>query len=1202
MRRILLILTFLCMVGSLFADEATLTITQKLSTTNGAASTTVGPLTFNFTGDNTSYQPAYVKMVLGSGVTVSIASGTITKIVVGYATNRTKSITFNANEGTWSDPTWTGSASSVTLTASSSGECSISSITVTYTATNPLTFSGDQTGVLTDLGVAPLTPTNASGTVTYSSSNTTIAQVGDNWLRFVNTGKVTIIATDSKGATGTYTLTVTASDATTSISSDGKTYSVTGAGKLRDKDVKDIPYISMFVGKIGEVAIVREVKSGYFAISGIDVNGYSHTYTPNGVPTQGTFYTFKPTVSGSLTVTGAFEPNGTKFDAAYLYEGNNSTSKGSIAYVNDHAETSGTFNVTAGKTYYLYVPNSKETGIWDYFCLHSFTFNPSFYFENKKYVSPSGTTTYTQTVKGGDSNTSYSAKALNSSDLSNVSVTSAGAVTWSGNGGAILVTATDNGVCDSYVITVPYATHTWDLSTTDLDKMKANTTDWALNYKVRQYDSNKTLTYINVPVVANVTPIDGTNALYIPKTSGLLITAGSKSFGAEVATWNEEVDFDGLTLDQQLALPYTDAASTTNVTLNQGSTLTIPSLTKGQYVRVKWQRYSPNRGDLIKATNLTDLEGKDITSTFNVGVPAHSSLLGYETFKVKDNNDVSFTLSGEGWVNIYSIEVFSGDWKATDLRLVQKPYDPNANPKYTNPLKYKQSQENPQLVSYDQDPSNCFTPSCMSTGTGDNSYVKGTIKYSLKVKEGNVNASITEDGKLTVNSGQGIVSITQQGINSGYVLDQATTDVTILKYATTTQTYPYTWDFKKYSTSHFSNMTTTTSGTTSDVWTVENSSSKAKYTLNRDSWNYVLGDELRDANGNAVAEAQGLGFSAVRGSGSTLVYRTGDDIQFGTVADTIHIPTVPTGATVYMLIKNGGGSVKVGDTELTAVGVDSTKIGTVLTSVGIRNSKGWNQDSWKLYTIAGADKTIDVALANVQLRVVAVTNMFKTFNHLDGMMKSYATEYRDQAERYELTDLFTNGASPVTANIVSSVSDDRATTSPIKVAPKYTGVILSTTNQSTPTEGVPLFVPDINTSATNVSTNYLKGVLSGSTITTSGTNVNYIFTPYYYKVDESGSTTTDKKQGTLAFYRQLSNDDTKLGAHKAYLQIPQTASAKQYIFISAIEDGDTPSAIRIPLAAPDDSDSYYTLGGQRLQGQPVQPGIYVRNGKKIMVK
>lgn len=97
-------------------------------------------------------------------------------------------------------------------------------------------------------------------------------------------------------------------------------------------------------------------------------------------------------------------------------------------------------------------------------------------------------------------------------------------------------------------------------------------------------------------------------------------------------------------------------------------------------------------------------------------------------------------------------------------------------------------------------------------------------------------------------------------------------------------------------------------------------------------------------------------------------------------------------------------------------------------------------------------------------------------------------------------------------------------------------------------------------------------------------------------------TTTDKKQGTLAFYRQLSNDDTKLGAHKAYLQIPQTASAKQYIFISAIEDGDTPSAIRIPLAAPDDSDSYYTLGGQRLQGQPVQPGIYVRNGKKIMVK
>jgi hypothetical protein len=109
------------------ADEATLSITQKLSQSKGAASTTIGPLTFSFTGSETSYQSNYVKIVPGSGLTVSIANGTISKIVIGYYGDRTKTISFTANPGTWTQKTltWTGSASSVTFTASDNGECSI---------------------------------------------------------------------------------------------------------------------------------------------------------------------------------------------------------------------------------------------------------------------------------------------------------------------------------------------------------------------------------------------------------------------------------------------------------------------------------------------------------------------------------------------------------------------------------------------------------------------------------------------------------------------------------------------------------------------------------------------------------------------------------------------------------------------------------------------------------------------------------------------------------------------------------------------------------------------------------------------------------------------------------------------------------------------------------------------------------------------
>lgn len=118
------------------------------------------------------------------------------------------------------------------------------------------------------------------------------------------------------------------------------------------------------------------------------------------------------------------------------------------------------------------------------------------------------------------------------------------------------------------------------------------------------------------------------------------------------------------------------------------------------------------------------------------------------------------------------------------------------------------------------------------------------------------------------------------------------------------------------------------------------------------------------------------------------------------------------------------------------------------------------------------------------------------------MKYSYATEYRDMAERYDLTELFTNGASPVTAYYVSAVSDKLATTQKIGVAPAKTGVILSTTNTSAP-QNVPLFVPDVNSTTETVTGNMLKGVLTAQTVTAPGqNNVNYFFTPYYYNTDE----------------------------------------------------------------------------------------------------
>lgn len=306
----------------LSANEVALTISQKLSDNAGEASTTVGDITFNFTGSKTTYQDAYVKMTTGSGLTVSSKSGNITKIVIGFATGRSKSMTFSANLGTWTEQTstWTGSANSVTISANDrdgnkSNESSINTIYVTYSPTSSLTFAKSQdTGDLLDLGKKVQTPQNAKGKVTFKSLNSNIAQVDDNgWIRFVNTGLATIQATDEKGVIGYYTLAINATEAKSTVDGKTKTCTVTGTGKISNKNVASVPYIKMQIGNANEASMVRAVGSNnYLAITNLDANGFSHAYVdPNtGLPTMGTYYAFTPTVSGTLTVTGAFDSNG----------------------------------------------------------------------------------------------------------------------------------------------------------------------------------------------------------------------------------------------------------------------------------------------------------------------------------------------------------------------------------------------------------------------------------------------------------------------------------------------------------------------------------------------------------------------------------------------------------------------------------------------------------------------------------------------------------------------------------------------------------------------------------------------------------------------------------------------------------------------------------------------------------------------------
>ena len=1169
----------LSIMPRLFADEVALTITQKLSQTTGEASTTVGDITFKFTGSRTSYQDAYVKMTTGSGLTVSSQSGNITKIVIGFAAGRTKTMKFSVTPGTWTEgtATWTGSASSVTISADNredgkSNESSINTISVTYSPNSSLTFDKSQdTGDLLTLGMQAQKPTNASGNVTYKSLNTNIAQVDANgWIRFVNTGLATIQATDGKGITGYYTLLINTAGA--QFTTSGNTCTAASTGKINGKLIQDISFIKMQIGASTETSMIRTLgTSNYMAITNLDAGGFIHVYvnSKTGLPTMGTFYAFTPTVSGTLTVKGAFDSNGGGKNAAKLYLGKDEVSKATITYQADYKEATGTFTLEAGKTYYLYVPTDEKN--YDIFCLHSFSFQSNFYFKDGKYVAKSSEKSYTQAVIGSDNTTKYTVKY--SADLKNVTVDNSGKVTWSGDGGAILVTAyrSSDGSSDSYVITVPYKSHEWNFRS--LDKLKENTTDWAVTYKVRQYD-NKELTYINAPVMSNGSAIDGTNALYIPSTAGLLLKADANGMGSDILEWTNGDDFDGLSLDQQLAQTYDKVSDVSLLSIYKNSMLTIPNLKKGQYIRIKWCRYSPSHGDHIEASNVTDLNRKEIKTKFNVGVPSrhnNNGDYGYEFFIVKEDGDVTFTQTDEGWTDIYDIKV--ADEKGimtdgnlqTDLRLIE-----NNKTNYAKTIVYSGS----TTVTYSQETGILHIMSCMANG---NDGTKGTVKYSVKPKEGNVEATMSENGELSITGGQGILTIIQEGINQDYTLDRNVTDVTVYEKKTVKKTYPFTWDFTN-------NKTTADAFTGGDEWA---KISDGTFALNAKSWNYFQGNDLQKAeNGSDILETQDLGIDVPHDKVNSLTVELGKGLKFGANANQVlTIPQVPAGYNAYILATvDNDGSIANNNTELSGETYKADKSKTI-------------------FVIDGNGNDINLTVKNALIEKIGVTGTFKKFNVYNG--KSYATEYRDHNEKYDLTGIFTTGKK-VEANVIQEVDNNAhlAKTSSISIAPKETGVIL-TCSATDGVNAIPLFVKDVNSEENTIENNMLKGTLK-ETNQLESNGVNYVFTRVSYNLDKDGKIvdSDNGKQSTLGFYRVANNDDSNLAAHKAYLHIPGSSPAKFYV-IEGLFDTNTTTAISNVSTADHsagEEGSYYTLTGIRLNGRPTHAGIYVLNGKKVIIK
>ena len=376
-------------------------------------------------------------------------------------------------------------------------------------------------------------------------------------------------------------------------------------------------------------------------------------------------------------------------------------------------------NVQAGHTYYLYgnVP-STNNGAWSTYEFKSFTFEPSFRYETKSILLAHDATEGGQQVIGaGPTEPTFEMELLG--DIESATLNADGTVSNivlkdEKGGGAIVVKATigSGDYVDQiyYVMTIPYVKHTWDFKGNEYDEEAQGLNkdmDWGVTYEVRTYDEvTRELTYLNNPVLTANEELDGNNAAYIGETAGLWVDADIKTFGLcasgdnlkDVDVYNEyfgtSYSAEEFADSLENAPAFVDALlrtmlsyklediheNSTNLgAMKNGAVMTIPSLKKGTYVAIKTYRHSPNTGDEIHVTNVTDLDGAPVTTNLmtivqstNQGRDLYNAIYGWLEFIVAEDGDVTFNVVDQkGWTHIKQIAV-SDEFIDTNLLLADK--------------------------------------------------------------------------------------------------------------------------------------------------------------------------------------------------------------------------------------------------------------------------------------------------------------------------------------------------------------------------------------------------------------------------------------------------------------------------------------------------------------------------------------------------
>lgn len=405
----------------------------------------------------------------------------------------------------------------------------------------------------------------------------------------------------------------------------------------------------------------------------------------------------------------------------------------------------------------------------------------------------------------------------------------------------------------------------------------------------------------------------------------------------------------------------------------------------------------------------------------------------------------------------------------------------------------------------------------------------------------------------------------------------------------------YTWDFTNISESTFTKIKESVEdkntywGKTVDGNTLEYGSSHAS-----NSRTFAQGQEIKaGASNNTIIlpELKGLLFNLVKNYSNRfqIVCENGSEAQGNTYlylnggTHYVTIQSVPANAMVY--IEHNGNEMF----NLNTLGVESIKTIT-----------GSNNNCVSVYQLGNTTKDLTFCVQNCKLYRIAIVKDYKTIGSAGKDYIKYATYSQSYPVDYSLNERL-NGTA-VTAYSVSTNYQSDATSVNFTELPKNQsasdeGVILKTSGNLG--ESHPIFTTDVNTIPQKLTSNALVGTGDEETEFATAKKEgfqNYILTTKYFHLDKEDQVIDGTQQ---CFYKWVKGN---VNRNFAYLQLknPSNANAKTIIYLDWFGDTTGIHGMTAPSQVTS-GKTYYTLDGRKVTS-PTQKGIYIINGKKIIIK